>query len=222
MCLRSNNILLVNIEPLDHWIIQFKFSVTWSCVSLPRPTTSSYQKLVLFVKLCPKIYQCFKILPIVMLIILSKMNYWKWIKLFFIFVEGIKDYLNLTIRYDYYIIIFFIQLAKSAFQARKDPLDAALFYMAMKKKNVLWGLFRYVSCLRVLSLNPFNAEIFMPPPAKRAKALCSRAVRPSVRSTPPALATTPTWSYRLNSLNWIELYKRSTPPAKVFYHRSRS
>lgn len=34
------------------------------------------------------------------------------------------------------------QLGKAAFQRHNDPLDAALFYLAMKKKAVLWGLFR--------------------------------------------------------------------------------
>ncbi|XP_052281684.1 dmX-like protein 2 isoform X4 [Dreissena polymorpha] len=38
----------------------------------------------------------------------------------------------------------FEKLAKDAFQAKKDPMDASLFYLAMKKKNVLWGLFRSV------------------------------------------------------------------------------
>ena len=37
-------------SPLEHWPIQFKFSVTWSCVSLPRHTTSSDWKCVLFEK----------------------------------------------------------------------------------------------------------------------------------------------------------------------------
>ena len=37
--------------PLDeHWAIQFKFSVTWSCVSLPRYITSSDWKCVWFEK----------------------------------------------------------------------------------------------------------------------------------------------------------------------------
>ena len=36
-----------------------------------------------------------------------------------------------------------IQVGKAAFQRNNDPLDAALFYLAMKKKAVLWGLFRY-------------------------------------------------------------------------------
>ncbi|KAI7790177.1 dmX-like protein 2 isoform X2 [Triplophysa rosa] len=34
------------------------------------------------------------------------------------------------------------KVAKVAFQRNNDPLDAALFYLAMKKKAVLWGLFR--------------------------------------------------------------------------------
>ncbi|KAI1904061.1 hypothetical protein AGOR_G00001800 [Albula goreensis] len=34
------------------------------------------------------------------------------------------------------------KVAKAAFQRKSDPLDAALFYLAMKKKAVLWGLFR--------------------------------------------------------------------------------
>lgn len=34
------------------------------------------------------------------------------------------------------------KLAKSAFQRQQDPLDAALFYIAMKKKSVVWGLFK--------------------------------------------------------------------------------
>uniref|UniRef100_A0A673ZKR2 Dmx-like 2 n=1 Tax=Salmo trutta TaxID=8032 RepID=A0A673ZKR2_SALTR len=34
------------------------------------------------------------------------------------------------------------KVGKAAFQKNNDPLDAALFYLAMKKKAVLWGLFR--------------------------------------------------------------------------------
>ncbi|XP_035538260.1 dmX-like protein 2 isoform X3 [Morone saxatilis] len=34
------------------------------------------------------------------------------------------------------------KIGKAAFQRHNDPLDAALFYLAMKKKAVLWGLFR--------------------------------------------------------------------------------
>ncbi|XP_066592575.1 dmX-like protein 2 [Prorops nasuta] len=34
------------------------------------------------------------------------------------------------------------KIAKAAFQQRQDPLDAAIYYLAMKKKNLVWGLFR--------------------------------------------------------------------------------
>ncbi|XP_036319807.1 dmX-like protein 2 [Rhagoletis pomonella] len=34
------------------------------------------------------------------------------------------------------------KLAKSAYQLKQDPLDAAIFYLAMKKKSIVWGLFR--------------------------------------------------------------------------------
>uniref|UniRef100_T1IMB2 RAVE complex protein Rav1 C-terminal domain-containing protein n=1 Tax=Strigamia maritima TaxID=126957 RepID=T1IMB2_STRMM len=36
------------------------------------------------------------------------------------------------------------KVAKAAFQANNDPLDAAIYYLAMKKKNLIWGLFRSV------------------------------------------------------------------------------
>ena len=45
----------------EHWESLFKFSVTWSCVSLPRSTTSSDCKFVWFAKFKSKhIFQCFK------------------------------------------------------------------------------------------------------------------------------------------------------------------
>ncbi|XP_031425957.1 dmX-like protein 1 isoform X3 [Clupea harengus] len=34
------------------------------------------------------------------------------------------------------------KVAKATFQRNNDPLDAALFYLAMKKKAVVWGLYR--------------------------------------------------------------------------------
>ncbi len=43
-------------------------------------------------------------------------------------------------------VCFFVgvsyQVAKAAYQRNNDPLDAALFYLAMKKKAVVWGLYR--------------------------------------------------------------------------------
>ena len=35
------------------------------------------------------------------------------------------------------------QLAKAAFQAKQDPLDAAIFYLAMRKKNLLANLYKF-------------------------------------------------------------------------------
>ncbi|KAH0628151.1 hypothetical protein JD844_008947 [Phrynosoma platyrhinos] len=36
------------------------------------------------------------------------------------------------------------KVAKAAFQRNNDPLDAAIFYLAMKKKAVIWGLYRSI------------------------------------------------------------------------------
>lgn len=35
------------------------------------------------------------------------------------------------------------KIAKASFQKTKDPMDSAIFYLAMKKKMILWGLYRY-------------------------------------------------------------------------------
>ncbi|XP_069696328.1 dmX-like protein 2 isoform X4 [Periplaneta americana] len=34
------------------------------------------------------------------------------------------------------------KVAKASYMAKQDPLDAAIFYLAMKKKSLVWGLFR--------------------------------------------------------------------------------
>ncbi|CAH0724980.1 unnamed protein product, partial [Brenthis ino] len=34
------------------------------------------------------------------------------------------------------------RLARASYMAKQDPMDAALFYLAMRKKTLLWGLFR--------------------------------------------------------------------------------
>ena len=36
------------------------------------------------------------------------------------------------------------KVAKASFQSSQDPLDAAIFYLAMKKKSLVWGLYRSV------------------------------------------------------------------------------
>lgn len=40
------------------------------------------------------------------------------------------------------VVPFFCQVAKASFQRSNDPLDAAIFYLALKKKAVVWGLYR--------------------------------------------------------------------------------
>ena len=35
------------------------------------------------------------------------------------------------------------KVAKTAFAKNQDPLDAAVYYLAMKKKSLVWGLYRY-------------------------------------------------------------------------------
>ena len=37
-----------------------------------------------------------------------------------------------------------LQLAKTEFMRNQDPLDSSLLYLAMKKKSLLKGLFRYM------------------------------------------------------------------------------
>ncbi|XP_023230378.1 dmX-like protein 2 [Centruroides sculpturatus] len=48
------------------------------------------------------------------------------------------------------------KVAKAAFQFKSEPLDAALFYLAMKKKNVVWGLFRSVSDTKMTAFFQHN------------------------------------------------------------------
>jgi hypothetical protein len=54
------------------------------------------------------------------------------------------------------------RVAKSAFQAKNDPLDAAIFYLAMRKKGVLWGLFKTVKDVKMTEFfkNDFNGLNF--------------------------------------------------------------
>ena len=54
------------------------------------------------------------------------------------------------------------KIAKASFQKSKDPLDSAIFYLAMKKKMVLWGLFRLVYvcvCLEVYDKSAFGTYL---------------------------------------------------------------
>lgn len=60
------------------------------------------------------------------------------------------------------------KVAQSAFQARQDPLDAALFYLAMKKKTLVCALLRRVNCDKRL-LKLFEQDF--KDPVNRKKAL---------------------------------------------------
>nr|KAG5690690.1 hypothetical protein BaRGS_013476 [Batillaria attramentaria] len=68
------------------------------------------------------------------------------------------------------------QVAKQAFQSRKDPLDSAIFYMAMKKKNVLWGLYRSVNNQRMSDFfkHDFTQERWRKAAKKNAFALLGK------------------------------------------------
>lgn len=64
--------------------------------------------------------------------------------------------------------------AQSAYQARQDPLDAALFYLAMKKKTLVCALLRRVNCdKRLLKLfeQDFNDPVNRKKALKNAYAL---------------------------------------------------
>ncbi|XP_022097370.1 dmX-like protein 2 isoform X2 [Acanthaster planci] len=68
------------------------------------------------------------------------------------------------------------KLAKAQFQANKNPLDAALFYLAMKKKTLVWGLFRSVSDAKMTQFfsNNFSQERWRKAALKNAFALLGR------------------------------------------------
>ncbi|XP_071118494.1 dmX-like protein 2 isoform X1 [Haliotis cracherodii] len=68
------------------------------------------------------------------------------------------------------------KVAKAAFQAKKNPLDAALFFLAMKKKNVLWGLYRSVSDkkMQMFFKNDFTQDRWRKAALKNAFALLGR------------------------------------------------
>ncbi len=61
------------------------------------------------------------------------------------YIEGalIRQSHNIALMYTTVVnFVCWLQVAKAQFQKDKNPLDAALFYLAMKKKTLLWGLFR--------------------------------------------------------------------------------
>ncbi|XP_069954424.1 dmX-like protein 2 isoform X5 [Cherax quadricarinatus] len=70
----------------------------------------------------------------------------------------------------------FNKIAKVAFLAKNDPLDAAIYYLAMKKKNLVWGLFRSIDDKRMTSFfsNNFTEERWRKAALKNAFALLGK------------------------------------------------
>jgi len=68
------------------------------------------------------------------------------------------------------------KLAKAAYQSQGDPLDAAIYYLAMKKKNLVWGLFRQVQNERMTQFfsNNFTEERWRKAALKNAYALLGK------------------------------------------------
>lgn len=68
------------------------------------------------------------------------------------------------------------KLAKAAFKVNNDPLDAALFYLAMKKKSLVWGLFRSIGDKRMTEFfqNDFKEEKWRKAALKNAYALMGK------------------------------------------------
>ncbi|XP_077556185.1 rabconnectin-3 alpha isoform X7 [Haemaphysalis longicornis] len=68
------------------------------------------------------------------------------------------------------------KLAKSAFQANNSPLDAALYYLALKKKTILAGLYRTVNDKRMSDFfhNDFNQDRWRKAALKNAYVLLGK------------------------------------------------
>ena len=67
-------------------------------------------------------------------------------------------------------------LAKASFQKNQEPLDAALYYLAMKKKSLVWGLFRSIKDDKMTQFfkNDFNEERWRKAALKNAFALMGK------------------------------------------------
>ncbi|XP_077146958.1 dmX-like protein 1 isoform X1 [Ranitomeya variabilis] len=68
------------------------------------------------------------------------------------------------------------KIAKAAFQRNNDPLDAAIFYLAMKKKAVIWGLYRSQKDARMTKFfgNNFSEERWRKAALKNAFSLLGK------------------------------------------------
>ncbi|XP_074030533.1 rabconnectin-3 alpha isoform X2 [Leptinotarsa decemlineata] len=67
-------------------------------------------------------------------------------------------------------------LAKAAFQSNQDPMDAALYYIALNKKNLLWGLYRSKRDERMTAFfsNNFSEDRWRKAALKNAYALLGK------------------------------------------------
>ncbi|XP_018327674.1 dmX-like protein 2 isoform X2 [Agrilus planipennis] len=67
-------------------------------------------------------------------------------------------------------------LAKAAYQVKQDPMDAALYYLAMNKKSLLWGLYRSKRDERMTSFfsNDFKDDKWRKSALKNAYALLGK------------------------------------------------
>lgn len=70
----------------------------------------------------------------------------------------------------------FERLAKAAYQIKQDPLDAAIYYCALKKKSVIWGLFRSKKDEKMTAFfaNDFTEERWRKAALKNAYALLGK------------------------------------------------
>ncbi|CAB3399146.1 unnamed protein product [Caenorhabditis bovis] len=68
------------------------------------------------------------------------------------------------------------KLAKAAFQLNQDPMDASLYYLALKKKNVMTHLFKTTrnQMMTDFFMNDFNSEHWKKVAAKNAFVLMSK------------------------------------------------
>uniref|UniRef100_A0A3B5MLN0 Dmx-like 2 n=1 Tax=Xiphophorus couchianus TaxID=32473 RepID=A0A3B5MLN0_9TELE len=66
------------------------------------------------------------------------------------------------------------KLGKAAFQRNSDPLDAALFYLAMKKKAVLWGLSQHDEKMTQFFKNNFTEDRWRKAALKNAFSLLGK------------------------------------------------
>ncbi|TSL10182.1 DmX-like protein 1 [Bagarius yarrelli] len=68
------------------------------------------------------------------------------------------------------------KVAKASFQKNNDPLDAALFYLAMKKKAVVWGLYRSHKNVKMTAFfsNNFNEDRWRKAALKNAFSLLGK------------------------------------------------